>query len=220
MTDHLMERFYPESRFGGFTDIDGTVAFYPRVNALAASKDVVLDFGCGQGIRLRPGHANDPVPIRLGSGAPNASHAFLCPAIERGLSVLPEGARVLDIGCGNGSLTAAWAKGEWDVTSVDLSESGIAQAKASHPNIAFHKMPAGPELVEHFGEGCFDAIRFGGGRGTSVCSKRLGATKQLSLSAEQKPMVQQWLRNYRKLKDTLERICELNQQLLRPEKKA
>jgi hypothetical protein len=47
-----------------------------------------------------------------------------------------------------------------------------------------------------------------------------GRTKQISLSTEQKPLVQQWLRNYRKLKDTLERICELNQQLLRPEKNA
>jgi hypothetical protein len=47
-----------------------------------------------------------------------------------------------------------------------------------------------------------------------------GRTKQISLSADQKPRVQQWLRNYRKLKDTLERICELNLQLLRPEKKA
>ena len=45
-------------------------------------------------------------------------------------------------------------------------------------------------------------------------------TKQISLSPEQKPLVQQWLRNYHKLKDTLERICELNLQLLRPEKKA
>src|ERR1022692_22433 len=32
-----------------------------------------------------------------------------------------------------------------------------------------------------------------------------GRTKQLSLSAQQKPMVQQCLRNYRKLKATLER---------------
>ena len=47
-----------------------------------------------------------------------------------------------------------------------------------------------------------------------------GRTKQISLSAEQKVLVQQWLRNYRKLKDTLERICELNLQLLRPEKNA
>src|SRR6266550_8991661 len=47
-----------------------------------------------------------------------------------------------------------------------------------------------------------------------------GRTKQISLSAQQKPIVQQWLRNYRKLKLTLERICELNLQLLRPEKNA
>jgi hypothetical protein len=47
-----------------------------------------------------------------------------------------------------------------------------------------------------------------------------GRTKQISLSAEEKVLAQQWLRNYRKLKATLERICELNQQLLRPEKNA
>ena len=32
-----------------------------------------------------------------------------------------------------------------------------------------------------------------------------GRTKQISLSLKQKPLVQQWLRNYRRLKDTLER---------------
>ena len=47
-----------------------------------------------------------------------------------------------------------------------------------------------------------------------------GRTKQISLSQEQIPVVQQWLHNYYTLKDTLERICELNLQLLRPEKKA
>ena len=47
-----------------------------------------------------------------------------------------------------------------------------------------------------------------------------GRTKQISLSPQQKPIVQQCLRNYQKMKNTLERICELNQQLLRPEKKA
>jgi hypothetical protein len=46
-----------------------------------------------------------------------------------------------------------------------------------------------------------------------------GRTKQISLSPEQKPIVERWLLNYRKLKETLERICELNQQLLRPEKR-
>jgi hypothetical protein len=56
--------FNPESRFSGFTDIDGTVAFYLRVNALATSKDVVLDLDCGQGT-----YANDPVIAMPKSGS-------------------------------------------------------------------------------------------------------------------------------------------------------
>ena len=45
-----------------------------------------------------------------------------------------------------------------------------------------------------------------------------GRTKQFSIRPELKPMVQQWLRNYRNIKSTLDRISELNLQLLRPEK--
>jgi len=51
--------FYPESRFGGFTGIDGTVAFYVRVNALLTRASEVLDVGCGRGAFLE-----DPVPVR------------------------------------------------------------------------------------------------------------------------------------------------------------
>ena len=43
------KRFYPEVRFGGFTDIDGTIAFFSRVNALLDPSNVVLDVGCGRG---------------------------------------------------------------------------------------------------------------------------------------------------------------------------
>jgi SAM-dependent methyltransferase len=41
--------FYPESRFGGFTHVDGTIAFYTRVNALLEPSFSVVDFGCGRG---------------------------------------------------------------------------------------------------------------------------------------------------------------------------
>jgi SAM-dependent methyltransferase len=54
-----MEHFYPESRFGGFTQIDGTIAFYTRVQALAGPEAVVIDFGCGRGA-----YQNDPIPLR------------------------------------------------------------------------------------------------------------------------------------------------------------
>src|SRR5690349_11642515 len=51
--------YYPESRFGGFTDVDGTIAFYLRVNALTDRSSVVLDFGCGRGA-----YGEDEVPVR------------------------------------------------------------------------------------------------------------------------------------------------------------
>lgn len=59
MSFSAMERWYPESRFGGFTDIDGTVLFYSRLHALLSPHHVVVDVGCGRGA-----HANDPVPFR------------------------------------------------------------------------------------------------------------------------------------------------------------
>jgi SAM-dependent methyltransferase len=51
--------FYPESRFGGFTNIDGTIAFYTRVNALLTPASIVLDVGCGRGM-----YRSDPVKSR------------------------------------------------------------------------------------------------------------------------------------------------------------
>jgi len=46
---------------------------------------------------------------------------------------------------------------------------------------------------------------------------RGGRTRQLSLRAAQVPQVRAWLANYRKSKAALEKICELNQRLLRPQ---
>jgi SAM-dependent methyltransferase len=42
-------QYYPETAFGGFTRMDGTIAFYVRVNALCTESSTVLDFGCGRG---------------------------------------------------------------------------------------------------------------------------------------------------------------------------
>lgn len=53
------QKFYPEIKFGGFTDIDGTVAFFNRVNSLLEPSFVVLDVGCGRGA-----YGEDPVQYR------------------------------------------------------------------------------------------------------------------------------------------------------------
>lgn len=52
-------RFFPETRFGGFTHVDGTVNFFTRVNALLEPSSVVLDVGCGRGE-----YVDDPVKVR------------------------------------------------------------------------------------------------------------------------------------------------------------
>jgi hypothetical protein len=44
-----------------------------------------------------------------------------------------------------------------------------------------------------------------------------GRTRQFSLRLELVPQVRRWLENYKKLKEMLEEICELNHHLLRRE---
>ncbi|HEU4428949.1 MAG TPA: class I SAM-dependent methyltransferase, partial [Myxococcota bacterium] len=59
MSRDPIETWYPESRFGGFTDYDGTLLFYSRIRSLLAADSVVLDAGCGRGV-----HGNDSVAYR------------------------------------------------------------------------------------------------------------------------------------------------------------
>jgi SAM-dependent methyltransferase len=51
--------FYPETAFGGFTNVDGTIQFYLRVNALLDPGHVVLEIGAGRGR-----YAGDRIALR------------------------------------------------------------------------------------------------------------------------------------------------------------
>jgi len=50
---NLLNKYYQESRFGGFTDIDGNIVFHTRINALIEPHMILLDVGCGTGAQLR-----------------------------------------------------------------------------------------------------------------------------------------------------------------------
>jgi SAM-dependent methyltransferase len=52
-----LARLYPETAVGGYTQLDGQVEFYTRVNALVDRESHVLDFGAGRGQ-----WAVDPMP--------------------------------------------------------------------------------------------------------------------------------------------------------------
>jgi 2-polyprenyl-6-hydroxyphenyl methylase/3-demethylubiquinone-9 3-methyltransferase len=71
---------------------------------------------------------------------------------------LPAGAKILDLGCGNGSLTAALSLRTWKVFGVDASESGIHNAREAYPWITFSCAEIGSELPAMYGLDNFDAI--------------------------------------------------------------
>lgn len=48
-SERMLKQWYPESVFGAFTDVDGTISFYLRVRALVETDSTVLDVGCGRG---------------------------------------------------------------------------------------------------------------------------------------------------------------------------
>src|SRR6202050_2717479 len=47
-----------------------------------------------------------------------------------------------------------------------------------------------------------------------------GRTRQFSLRGEMAPQARRWLANYQRLKASIETICELNHELLRPDETA
>lgn len=83
------------------------------------------------------------------------SSAYTLPHVRRFLAELNAGARVLDFGCGNGSISAWLASRGFDVVGVDLSQSGIEVATAEFPGIAFSTDTSLQSLRSH---GPFDAI--------------------------------------------------------------
>lgn len=88
----------------------------------------------------------------------DAVHRYLLPTIKRFLEGLPAGAAVLDLGCGNGSLTVAYTKREWTIHGVDLSETGVGWGRRAYPWIHFVMADATSDLTEVYGAGTFDAV--------------------------------------------------------------
>lgn len=88
------------------------------------------------------------------------SHAnrYLIPTVKTLLVDLPQNASVLDLGCGNGSMTAALSRPDWRMHGMDASESGIRLAQQHFPSITFCFGLIEPGLVASLGADRFDAI--------------------------------------------------------------
>jgi 2-polyprenyl-3-methyl-5-hydroxy-6-metoxy-1,4-benzoquinol methylase len=110
--------------------------------ASSATTDAVLSLHAGEFVWNSP--------------ATTPAHHYLQPAVRAALQ--RTGARtVLDLGCGNGALTAALQREGFAMTGMDVSESGIAIAARSFPDIAFAHADMAtplPDLLRH----TFDAV--------------------------------------------------------------
>jgi 2-polyprenyl-6-hydroxyphenyl methylase/3-demethylubiquinone-9 3-methyltransferase len=110
---------------------------------------------------------------------------YLLPILEALLEDVPAGSVVADAGCGNGSMLAALEKPHWKMHGIEVSESGLIQARAKYPQFGFHFADLGrddcilpmtgncdvvisTEVVEHvflprvFAKNCRDLLKSGG----------------------------------------------------------
>jgi 2-polyprenyl-3-methyl-5-hydroxy-6-metoxy-1,4-benzoquinol methylase len=75
------------------------------------------------------------------------SAACLLPLLQRVLADCPPRGATVDLGCGNGALTALLGRPGWRATGIDVSPSGIRFAREAHPDIEFILADAAGPLV-------------------------------------------------------------------------
>lgn len=90
-----------------------------------------------------------------------ASHMhrhFMPSLLELCGSLLKAGARVLDVGCGNGYTAGVFLARGCEVVGIDLSEQGIRHARQAHPGARFEQLPADNDVLQNLGCEPFDLV--------------------------------------------------------------
>lgn len=130
------------------------------VSLLGAVAVSVLFYWASQSHRLhRPRDlhvATPPSEYEYGDSSPTWACTHVRPQLERYLAGLPPGSRVLDLGCGNGAMLGSFLGKGWQLVGVEISNSGIEQARKRWPDIRFEVGDATQELSDDLGQ--FDAI--------------------------------------------------------------
>ncbi len=85
------------------------------------------------------------------------SHGYIAEPVVRVLRAA--GARtVLDLGCGNGALTAVLAREGFETLGADASESGVRIARTRHPGLRFDVIDLAAGLLPDELRNRFDAV--------------------------------------------------------------
>ena len=100
----------------------------------------------------------EPAGYRWNNAKLTCAHDYLLPTVFAEMARLKAeapvtggGGRVFELGCGNGSVASALARLGWDVTGVDPSAEGIAQANANYPELRLEQGSAYDDLVARYG---------------------------------------------------------------------
>jgi len=146
---------------------------------------VVLYLGTGSHRLPKPpatGVSKPPAEYDWNTDTPEFSQAYLRPIVEQYLQTLPPGSRVLDLGCGNGAMLGTLLDRGWTLVGLDISTSGIKQARKRWPGVRFEVADAtgdlgalgqfdaiySTEVIEHvvlarrFAQNCFRLLKPGG----------------------------------------------------------
>ncbi len=89
---------------------------------------------------------------------PSHMHRHFMPKVFELCGPLNRATRVLDVGCGNGFTCGEFAKLGCQVVGVDMSPSGIEQARKAFPTCRFEVMSASADLLEVLAEQPFDIV--------------------------------------------------------------
>ena len=82
-----------------------------------------------------------------------ASHDYLLPAVKAILgNQSPSCRQMFELGCGNGSVANALSTLGIEVTGVDASEEGIAQAHQSYPDLNLYLGSTYDDLRNRYGQ--------------------------------------------------------------------
>lgn len=92
------------------------------------------------------------------SPEPSHMHRHFMPAVFALAGVIRPGARVLDVGCGNGYTCGEFLKRGCQVTGIDLSVQGVELARKTYPQGRFEVLPADDRLLGHLEVAPFDLV--------------------------------------------------------------
>lgn len=89
----------------------------------------------------------------------NQAHSYLVPSLMSVLDSVDRPAnslRVMDLGCGNGSVAELLHKRGYSVVGIDPSEDGVRRAKESYPHLTIDRGSAYDDLAKIYGK--FDIV--------------------------------------------------------------